>query len=101
MRAKGLTASWPARAFRPACSTTDVEHEISCETSESAWLMRWEDIRPVGSEGPDQVIASAQRRFMAVHQSIVDRAMEPPRAMGQQSPDAMSPRVVLQASQDR
>jgi hypothetical protein len=80
---------------------TDVEHEISCETSESAWLMRWEDIRPVGSEGPDQVIASAQRRFMAVHQSIVDRAMEPPRAMGQQSPDSMSPRVVLQASQDR
>jgi hypothetical protein len=77
---------------------TDVEHEISCEISEPAWLLRWEDIRPVGSEGPEQVIASAQQRFAAVHQSIVDLAMETSRDVGHQWPDAMPPRAVLQAS---
>jgi hypothetical protein len=63
----------------------NVEHEVSCEIDEPAWLMRWEDIRAVGSEGPEPVIASAQQRFAAVHQSIVDLAMDPSRAVLQAS----------------
>lgn len=54
---------------------TEVEHEISCELREPAWLIRWEDIRPVDGEGPDRVIESAYRRFMTIHRSVVEHAM--------------------------
>ena len=52
----------------------DVEHEVSCEFSEPAWLLRWEDVRLIGGEEPDAVIDRAHRRFAAVHRSVVDQA---------------------------
>jgi hypothetical protein len=52
----------------------DVEHEVSCELSEPAWLLRWEDVRLIGGEEPDAVIDRAHRRFAAVHRSVVDQA---------------------------
>ena len=52
---------------------TDVEHEISCETGEPLWFVVWHDIRPIGDEKPDAVIEIAHRRFLAIHQSVVDQ----------------------------
>ena len=63
-------AGIPARIL----DETGVEHELSCELGEPAWFLRWEDVRPVGGEDPDTVILRAQRRFMAVHQSIIEHA---------------------------
>jgi hypothetical protein len=54
-----------------------VEQEISCELRAPAWLLRWEDLRPVGGDGPDPVIESAHRRFMTIHQSVVEHAAAP------------------------
>lgn len=56
---------------------TDVEHEISCEINEPAWLIRWEDVRLVNGEAPETVIDRAHQRFMAIHQSVLDDAMRP------------------------
>lgn len=51
----------------------DVEHQISCELDAPVWHVRWDDIRQLGAdEHPDAVIERAHRRFMAVHQSVVD-----------------------------
>jgi hypothetical protein len=58
---------------------TEVEHEISCELGEPAWLLRWEDIRPVEGEQPDTVIDSAHRRFMTLHRSVVEHNTGTPR----------------------
>jgi hypothetical protein len=52
----------------------DVEHEVSCELDEPAWLLRWEDVRPVGTEEPDAVIDRAYRRFAAIHRGVVEQA---------------------------
>ena len=52
----------------------DVEHEVSCELGEPAWLLHWEDVRLIGGEEPDTVIDRAHRRFAAVHRSVVDHA---------------------------
>jgi hypothetical protein len=52
----------------------DVEHEVSCELGEPAWLLRWEDVRLVGGEEPDAVIDRANRRFATIHRSVVDHA---------------------------
>jgi hypothetical protein len=53
----------------------EVEHEVSCELGEPAWLLRWEDVQLVGGEQPDAVIDRAYRRFMITHRSVVDHAM--------------------------
>ena len=63
-------AGFPARLL----DETAVEHEISCELREPAWLLRWEDIRPLGGAQPDAVIESARARFMALHRSVVEHA---------------------------
>jgi hypothetical protein len=60
----------------------DVEHEVSCELDKPAWLLRWEDVRLLGTEEPDVVIDRAYRRFAAVHRSVVDHvAGGPPLAV--------------------
>jgi hypothetical protein len=51
---------------------TEVEHEISCEIDAPAWLIRWEDVRPIDDEALDVVIDRAHRRFMAIHKSVVE-----------------------------
>jgi hypothetical protein len=51
---------------------SDVEHEVSCELGEPAWLLRWEDVRHIGGEEPDAVIDRAYRRFATIHRSVVD-----------------------------
>ena len=51
---------------------TDVEHEISCEMSEAAWLIRWEDVRLLHDEEPDTVIERAYSRFTTIHRSVVE-----------------------------
>ena len=50
----------------------NVEHEISCETGEPLWAINWSDVRLVGDEDPDAVIERAYRRFLAIHQSVVE-----------------------------
>jgi hypothetical protein len=50
----------------------DVEHEISCEIDEPAWLIRWEDVRLLHGEEPDTVIEGAYRRFTTIHRSVVE-----------------------------
>jgi hypothetical protein len=52
----------------------DVEHEVSCELGEPAWLLRWEDVRLIGDEEPDAVIDRAYRRFATIHRRVVDHA---------------------------
>ena len=52
---------------------TNVEHEISCATGAPRWYIGWSDVRPVGDEEPDAVIERAHRRFLAVHQSVVEQ----------------------------
>jgi hypothetical protein len=51
---------------------TNVEQEISCQINEPAWLVRWEDVRPVDGEPPDTVIEHARRRFMRVYRNVID-----------------------------
>jgi len=63
-------AGFPARIL----DETTVEHEISCELGEPAWLLRWEDIRPLGDAQPDAVIESARARFVALHRGVVEHA---------------------------
>lgn len=67
-------AGIPSRVIDEA----DVEHEISCEINEPAWLVRWEDVRPLDGEEPETVIERAYRRFMTVYLSIVEDPMETP-----------------------
>ena len=50
----------------------NVEHEISCETGEPLWAIAWSDVRLIGDEDPDAVIERAYRRFLAIHQSVVE-----------------------------
>jgi hypothetical protein len=50
----------------------DVEHDIWCEMGEPLWHVAWYDVRPVGDEEPDAVIERAYRRFLAVHESVVE-----------------------------
>ena len=70
-----------ARAGIPSgvLDETDVEHEISCEINEPAWLIRWEDVRLVAGEEPDTVIERAYRRFTTIHRSVVKHTMGTPR----------------------
>jgi hypothetical protein len=56
----------------------DVEHEVSCELGEPAWLLRWEDVRLIGGEEPDAVIDRAYRRFATIHRSVVEQATGTP-----------------------
>ena len=51
---------------------TDVEHEISCETGLPLWQVGWYDVRPIGDQDPDTVVERAYRRFMAIHQAVVE-----------------------------
>jgi hypothetical protein len=74
----------------------EVEQELSCEVGAPAWLLRWEDVRLVGSEAPDTVIDHAYRRFMTVHQSIVEHATGAARAAELQAPGL--PRLADRAS---
>ena len=69
-----------ARAGIPSrvLDETDVEHEISCELNEPAWLIRWEDVRLVDGEEPDTVIERAYRRFMTIHRSVVEHTVGTP-----------------------
>lgn len=67
---------FPARIL----DETEVEHEISCELDEPAWLLRWQDIRPVAGAAPDAVIESARQRFMTIHRSVVEHALRTARA---------------------
>jgi hypothetical protein len=62
-----------ARAGIPASILDEaaVEHEISCEVDEPAWLLRWEDVRPIEREQPEAVIEHAYCRFLAVHDSVL------------------------------
>jgi hypothetical protein len=39
---------------------------------EPAWHINWSDVRLIGDEGPDAVIERAYRRFVAIHQSVVE-----------------------------
>ena len=55
---------------------TAVEHEISCEPGQPRWHVVWQDVRPLGDETPDAVIERAYRRFMAVHQSVVEHGAQ-------------------------
>ena len=75
-RLDGIVArgGFPARIL----DETEVEHEISCELGEPAWLLRWEDIRPVEGEQPDTLIESAHRRFMTIHRSVVEHSIGAP-----------------------
>ena len=36
------------------------------------WAVTWSDVRLVGDEDPDAVIECAYRRFLAIHQSVVE-----------------------------
>ena len=71
-----------ARAGIPSrvLDETDVEHEISCEINEPAWLIRWEDVRLVDGDEPDTVIERAHRRFMTIHRSVVEHTVGAPRS---------------------
>jgi hypothetical protein len=86
-----------ARAGIPSAvlDEADVEQEVSCELAEPAWLVRWEDVRLVGGEEPDTVIERAWRRFMTVHQSIVEHATGIPLAASQPLGSDRLPRNTL------
>ena len=59
---------------------TNVEHEISCRLDEPLWTIAWHDVRPIGEEEPEAVIERARNRFLAIHQSVVERTMEAQRS---------------------
>ncbi len=65
-----------ARAGIPAdvLDEAGVEHEVSCELRRPAWLIRWEDVRPIETETPETVIARAYDRFLALHRVVLDHA---------------------------
>jgi len=75
----------------------EVEQELSCELRAPGWLLRWEDVRLVGGEEPDTVIDQAYRRFMAVHQSIVEQAMRASQQSANHRPSS-STRLVHRSS---
>ncbi len=49
---------------------SDVEHEVSCSLDEPLWYIAWNDVRSVGGEHPEAVIAHAKNRFLAIHESV-------------------------------
>jgi hypothetical protein len=53
---------------------TKVEHEISCSPREPLWFIAWSDLRQIGEEEPEAVIARARDRFLAVRQSVVEHS---------------------------
>jgi len=55
---------------------TQVEHEVSCSTVEPLWNVAWQDVQPIGDDGPDTVIERARERFMAVFRSVVEHRGE-------------------------
>ena len=55
---------------------SDIEHEISCELNEAAWLIRWQDVRLLEGAPPEAVIDQARHRFMAIYRSVVEHAAE-------------------------
>ncbi len=61
---------------------TDVEHEISCEVNEPSWHVRWEDVRPIDDKKPDTVVEQARRRFLAIHQDVIDHNKNGPMSAG-------------------
>lgn len=73
-----------ARAGIPSrlLDEANVEHVISCEINEPAWLIHWKDVRLVGGEDPDTVIESAYRRFMTIQQIVVEHIGISPPAHG-------------------
>jgi hypothetical protein len=77
---------------------SDVEHEISCEMQESAWLIRWEDVRLLNGEQPETVIDRAYRRFQTIHQSVVEHAMATSHAAGPRSDGSDRPTFSLVAT---
>jgi hypothetical protein len=82
-----------ARAGIPSgvLDEADVEHEVSCKLGEPAWHLRWEDVRLVDGENPETVIEGAYRRFMTVHQSVVEHATGIPVAASQSlGPDGLA-----------
>jgi hypothetical protein len=79
---------------------TDVEHELSCEMRESAWLIRWEDVSLLNGEAPEVVIARAYRRFTTIHQSVVEHAMRISHAAGSRSGGSDRPKPNLVATTD-
>ena len=58
----------------PVLDEGDVEHELSCELGQPAWLLRWEDVRPIAGEEPNVVIDRAYDRFAAIYRSVVAQA---------------------------
>lgn len=92
-----------ARAGIPSrlLDETDVEHEISCEMNEPAWLVRWEDVRSVHGEEPDAVIAHAGSRFLAIHRSVVEHAAgDPQRAASLRIASSTRPAPAVAAEDD-
>lgn len=71
-----------------------VEHEISCAVHEPAWLIRWEDVRPINGD-PDPVIESARQRFMTIHRSVVEHALVAGPAAALRAPDVVRPALAL------
>jgi hypothetical protein len=73
---RGTLDSIVARAGIPPriLDEANVEHEISCATGEPLWHVSWYDVRLVGDEDPDTVIERAYRRFLAIHQSVVEHS---------------------------
>jgi hypothetical protein len=51
---------------------TDVEHEISCSPHEPVWSIAWTDVRRIGDDQPEAVIERARRRFLEIHESVVE-----------------------------
>jgi hypothetical protein len=72
--ARGALDGIVARAGIPSrvLDETNVEHEISCSLDEPLWYVAWYDVRPIGDEQPDAVIERAHRRFLAIHQGVVE-----------------------------
>jgi hypothetical protein len=64
---------------------SDVDHEVSCQLAEPAWLLRWEDVRLIGGETPPAVIDRAYSRFAAIHRSVVEQATGAPLAVSRAS----------------
>lgn len=77
---------------------TDVEHELSCEMKESAWLIRWEDVRLLNDEAPEVVMDRAYGRFTTIHQSVVEHAMRISHAAGSRSGGSDRPTPSLVAT---
>jgi hypothetical protein len=48
--------------------------QISCDTGIPLWTIVWHDVRHIGDEGPETVVARAHHRFRAIHRSVVQHA---------------------------